>query len=268
MARLQHFYRLLSIARRLEDRSSSLGLLLSYYSSRLPRVPGLRAPRVLFPVRVAACGSVSTLLLRPSSHDFKLVEEIFLEHTYGVDLPQVGTVLDLGANIGVATAYLNKRFPAAAFCCVEPDPANAVVLRRTIDVNKVNARVVDAAVGVADGECTLQVSADPRSSSLVPDALATTIQSIRVPMMSVQSILQSQGWNKIDLLKVDIEGYERTLFGSDAGWLKVVGHIVGEVHAHVHYDLPDLERDLGPYGFECRITRRMEGAAMFEASRR
>ena len=108
----------------------------------------------------------------------------------------------------------------------------------------------------------------PEATPWCLDELATTIQSIRVPMVSVRSILQSQGWNKIDLLKVDIEGYERTLFGSDAGWLKVVGHIVGEVHGHVHYDLPDLERDLGPYGFECRITRRMEGAAMFEASRR
>ena len=75
---------------------------------------------------------------------------MFLDNEYDLrkTLPDFTpeNVLDLGANVGMAAAYLAALYPAAAFQCVEPDPRNHPLLERTIETNHIPAIVVSSAV--------------------------------------------------------------------------------------------------------------------------
>jgi hypothetical protein len=127
--------------------------------------------------------------------------------------------------------------------------------------------VFEAAVGISDGSTDLFISVDPTAISITPGV--ETTHKITVEQISVPSVMNKMGWNHIDLLKVDIEGYEKTLFSSGNDWLQYVNLIVGEAHAHVQYRFDDVVRDLTPFGF--LVTRKQTdpvyGMVVFEARR-
>jgi FkbM family methyltransferase len=179
-----------------------------------------------------------------------VLSEIFLGGVYDVQCEDVHAIVDLGANIGLSTLYLSIRYPSAKIASIEPMTDNVRMLRETIALNGVNSRVFAGAIGASDGFANLAVSASPTVHSLVPGSIG--LETVRVPTMSMPSLMTTMGWNTIDLLKIDIEGYEKTLFGSGGDWLSATRMIVGEAHAHVAYGLRDIQKDLAPYGFVVR----------------
>ena len=240
---------------------------LKFMAASLPRIGGwlssfgVRALRV----RVSERGRTLTLLLRPNGGDCGVVEEIFLKRPYDVQTEGIKTILDLGGNIGLATLLLQLRFPQAAIAVVEPIPQNVSVLKETLKLNGIQATVFEAAVGADDGLVKLLVSDGGNSSSAKP--WFDKGREISVRQMSIPSMMAVLGWSRIDLLKVDIEGYEKVLFSSNNDWLRCVNLIVGEAHAHVQYGIEDVTRDLVPFGF--RVTQRSKdpqwGMITFEA---
>ena len=76
----------------------------------------------------------------------------------------------------------------------------------------------------------------------------STGEELPVEGLAVPSILSRLGWTGIELLKIDIEGAEQYLFQARQPWLATVKTIIGEYHGD--YQLPQLERDLAPLGFE------------------
>ena len=76
-----------------------------------PWQPGLRTPS----------GVVRPVLT--SYHDLLTVNEVFCRQDYG-DGEGVDTVVDIGANVGLAALFFLTRSPGVRVWCCEPDPAN------------------------------------------------------------------------------------------------------------------------------------------------
>jgi FkbM family methyltransferase len=131
---------------------------------------------------------------------------------------------------------------------VEPLPENVRVLRQTIARNRLNAKLFPAAAGLENGRMRLYVGNAEDTSSLL-DRYGLSTGSIEIQTLSVDRILQEMQWDSFDILKIDIEGYERHLFGASPDWLSKVRYIVGELHDG--YDIPRLQADIGRYGFRC-----------------
>jgi FkbM family methyltransferase len=172
-------------------------------------------------------------------------------------------ILDLGANIGAAMAYFAQLWPKASIACVEPQAENVSVLRHTIALNGLSAEVFPAAVAVEDGVIEFFVdTGDPSSSSLQggPDWEKRSVSALSVP-----ALMQKMGWDSIDLLKIDIEGYEAQLFSRNADWLARTSEITGE--AHHGYSTHALTEDLGRYGFNVEIlsSNEHDGMRVFHA---
>ncbi|MCC6538348.1 MAG: FkbM family methyltransferase [Bryobacterales bacterium] len=214
----------------------------------------IRAIRAQAPVRVA---------IRANGYDWETLEEVFGERVYGLDMPGVRRIMDLGGNIGLTAVFLSRSFPGAEVCTVEPMPDNLRVLRRNCALNP-GIRVVEAAVGPAEGRVTFQASADPRQHAAGGSAGRGGIE---VRVRSIPSLMQELGWPEIDLLKVDIEGGEAALLGGRPEWLRKVRTIVGEGHDCVGYSIGECRRDLEPMGFAVRQVRQSAGAMMFIAER-
>jgi FkbM family methyltransferase len=204
-------------------------------------------------------------LIRPNGVDRGTLAEVFERRLYDLSAVGVKRVLDLGANIGLATLFFASRFPEAEFACVEPSPGNQVMLREAIRLNHIRATVFEGAVGTDTGEADLHVGCDPDMFSLTP--AEPSAQRLRVRLFSVPELLGTLGWDGIDLLKVDIEGYEKTLLRANNAWLSRVRLIIGEAHGHVGYRIDDVRADLVPFGFE--VTQKgfdaEHGLTIFEA---
>ncbi len=168
------------------------------------------------------------------SSDIRVFHEIFNFDGYGGirKLSSPRLIVDLGANVGYASAYFLSCFPAAKVLAVEPAPSSFELCCRNLMPYGDRAQVVRGAAwsrrcelvvarGVGDGrEWATQV----HEGNGVQDG--ETVEGWDIP-----GLLQLAGENQIDLLKVDVEGSEREIFNSSSsGWLPNVRNICIELH--------------------------------------
>ncbi len=67
-------------------------------------------------------------------------------------IPNEGTLLDIGANIGVMSYHFSKKRPQTTILCYEPVPVNAKILRKIVSFFKLNnIKVFEIALGNYNG---------------------------------------------------------------------------------------------------------------------
>jgi FkbM family methyltransferase len=114
--------------------------------------------------------------------------------------------VDAGANIGIYSEFLSRCVgPSGVVHAFEPSPDNFMRLRR-VTRNLPNVRSCLAAVGERSGETTLYISdklnVDHRAYPTGDDAR----RAIQVGMVALDDYFKPG--ERVDLLKLDIQGYE------------------------------------------------------------
>jgi FkbM family methyltransferase len=119
------------------------------------------------------------------------------------------TFVDLGANVGVFSLYAAKAVgPQGCVLAIEPAPAMLERLRFNLNANGFkNVRIAAVAVGEARGEAIFHTLPDAHGSSSLHEMPGSTPQ-MTVPVEPLLSLLSVHGIERIDAMKVDIEGYE------------------------------------------------------------
>ena len=120
------------------------------------------------------------------------------------------TFVDVGANVGQYSLIASERVgPTGRVHAFEPHPTMFEVLRRNLDRNGcTNVVVQSAAVGAADGVAVLAIG---RTSNYGATSLATGSfggKDVLVPMVSLDSYCAQCAIERIDVMKIDIEGAE------------------------------------------------------------
>jgi FkbM family methyltransferase len=157
-------------------------------------------------------------------------------------------IVDLGGNIGFGSVFLSRLFPGAHFAVVEPDPRNLELLEKNLALNAVQARIFAGAIGPEAGELALRFGDNPTCSSLAGTGMHDLAGTVQVKLNTVPEVLAAMHWDRIDLLKIDIEGAEESLLTQNNAWLGKVKSILIEVHPNTTAE--HLNRHLGPYGFQ------------------
>jgi len=141
--------------------------------------------------------------------------------------PTARTIVDLGANIGLASRWLLSKAPGAALVAVEPEPGNVAVLRENLSQFP-SARVIPACVGATPRRVRM-VTDSGEWGFHMQDVDGAAAGAGLVDVLPMGSILE---WvdGDVDLLKCDIEGAEVELFGSCEGWIRRVRLMVIECH--------------------------------------
>lgn len=123
------------------------------------------------------------------------------------------TFVDVGANVGAYSFWILSRIDGTGrVVAVEPNPDLARQLQYNIQVNGVQdrMRVVEAAVGAARGRGSLLLetrnSGEGRLVGTRGPSAATPTVPVRV--VTLDDIVQEAGLDRIDCLKVDVEGGE------------------------------------------------------------
>ena len=159
------------------------------------------------------------------------------------------TVLDLGANSGMATVYLQAHYPNARFACVEPDPRNIKLLQKTLASNHLSETVTvfPVAVSANPGQLQLRMGENSTCSALETSPMHELTDSTLVEVTTIPKLLESLGWERINLLKIDIEGTEDELLSINNSWLSKVDAVVLEIHPNTTPE--KIQSYLSPFGF-------------------
>lgn len=174
-----------------------------------------------------------------------IVRHRTLEFDAGHDHPRI---LDVGANIGVATMYWRRRYPDAHITAFEPDPAIFKVLESNLQCwePELQTELVQAAVWSHEGTVAfIQEGAD---AGRVEEGDSETVS---VPAVSLRGFLEEP----IDLLKIDVEGAELEIIRDCADSLNSVRRVFVEHHSFAGRDqgLNELLDILVDAGFRLHV---------------
>jgi FkbM family methyltransferase len=186
--------------------------------------------------------------------DFPMFLEQFLYFDYALPVsPSFSSdlvVMDLGGNSGMATLFFHHQyFPNARFIAVEPAENNLRVLRQNMQAANIKAEVVAAAVGAVSGEMPLETDCIGYNIHVKnPDASGPKVQ-----VFTIDDLLKNLQIERVDLLKMDIEGAEKSIFDNPGPWISKVKAIILEIHGD--FTEEHLRRAVAPFGFSVLPTR-------------
>lgn len=161
-------------------------------------------------------------------------------------LRQNSTVVDLGANIGTFSRRISDKYDCTCYA-IEPNPECFARLGGMERVRRFNLALADR-----EGTTNFFVSPNSEASSFVRTSASD--REIQVSMVRLDTFAKQQGIERIDLLKVDIEGAELPLLDSLSDeFLLGIGQIAVEFHDFCGLiekkDVMRIERRLEALGF-------------------
>jgi FkbM family methyltransferase len=123
------------------------------------------------------------------------------------------TFLDIGANGGIFTVIAaNKVGVKGHVYAFEPGLRELEILRRNIEINNLkNVTVIESAVGDATGKTRFAISQDGAMNSLAENSHpGQKIESWQeVQITTLDDFLKSAEINRVDFIKIDVEGAEK-----------------------------------------------------------
>lgn len=193
--------------------------------------------------------------VRTVGSDFLVLREIFELGEYDAarkwTLPRDARVFDLGGNIGLASVFFASLAPDGHFLVVEPDADNCRMIERNCRrlAHDGKLQVVQGFVAAKDGVAGLDRSWRAWAFHKVETIDA---QHEAVTCYSMKSLLQKSGFDRIDVLKCDVEGSEKEIFADCKDWIGKVDCLIVEVHHP--YKVTDLYNDLHAAGWNFDIA--------------
>lgn len=159
-------------------------------------------------------------------------KEIFVEECYRWwKEAKPNTIVDLGANIGLASMYYRAQYPEAKIVCVEASPVTAQKLKQNLQRDG-RIRIESVAVAGSAGHVEMWIDANSAAqlnSSITgrdTGAAYSNFHSVVVEAKTLDSLIPEH----VDLMKVDIEGSEYDVLRAACVQPERVAAIVVEVH--------------------------------------
>lgn len=203
-------------------------------------------------LQVQIPGLRTAIHLRPRDSDRDVFEQIYIDQHYELGLNLNATlILDCGANIGISTLYFAARYPEAAILAIEPDSEAFDVLRINTSAYP-NVTPVKAALWGCHAPLAIVNPETPSwehrvdVTEAVPEALLRAV--------TMHDLLKFSGAARISLLKLDVQGAEKTVFDEGCHpWLERTDVIMLELH---DLEVPScgrtVFRELVKYDFQMR----------------
>jgi FkbM family methyltransferase len=180
--------------------------------------------------------------IRERTSDFETMEQVFVDREYDfaawpshhamidrtyIELLNAGklpVIVDCGANVGYASIWFAVRYPRAIVYAVEPEPQNSAMLHRNVSAYP---NVLPIQAGISDRPARISLRnpvGEPWACQTVEDEQGA-VSTVTIPD------LLEQRPNCVPLIvKIDIEGYETSLFRSNTEWASRTPLVVFEMH--------------------------------------
>jgi len=167
-------------------------------------------------------GVNSEIILRKNTSDFLVLNQVIFQNEYSPlnDLvlehgykENIKVIVDAGANIGLSALYFSSLFPNATVYAIEPSRGNFLILLENIEANDLKVVPLNNALLSSKGRV--------KSINTFRDRRDWSTQVVRsdsegdTDAIALLDLIEDFDLDEIDILKMDIEGHEVELFGSE-----------------------------------------------------
>jgi len=200
-------YRCKKTVKTFKEYPSSMIVLKKLLSRRLSRMAFL-LPNTYFLIRY--CGGKIYLNLRESAMmmDRALgIYEYWKRKIFLNTVKEGMTIVDIGVNKGyfslLFAKLMNDRGKVLSF---EPDPDNCFWVRKSIQANGYRCiELFQYALSDKEGSVTFYLGKKSGWGSVFPSSL-TEEKAITVKTRKLDNVLKEEGMNKVDIIKIDVQG--------------------------------------------------------------
>src|SRR5206468_9652000 len=187
-----------------------------------------------------------SLLINPRDWSQTVIyEEIFVATGYDLSVVNFEPthVVDCGGHIGLFSLLASSAFPKAKITIFEPNPSNFSRILKNRSLNRLDWDCRLAAVGAKAGEAYLDVF-NSHSARL------SNHRGLRTKVCELAAFITALGSSSL-VLKMDVEGEERTMWPDLIPWLPLQTAVFFETH-HGSDAWSDAEKQFGQHGFRVR----------------
>lgn len=148
----------------------------------------------------------------PGIHEVKWWEKLIQETKEG------DTIVDVGAYVGIFTIILAKKAgKSGKVLAFEPNPKNSALFNKNVKLNGVSGQVEFFDIAISEDTKPLLLASDGPTSHIVAEAMPGYGNCLTVKSRPLDEILQGR---KIDIMKIDTEGYEANILRGAKNLLK------------------------------------------------
>lgn len=191
-----------------------------------------------------------------------LIQEIWADRCYAVgepDAPAGGVIVDIGAHVGVFTAWAATHYKGLRVVALEPSSRMCAALRENVAASRLHdVTAVQAACGARAGQATLYSrGAEGMNSLYKTDNYGSAFRSLEtVQVVTLDEVFSRFAIERCALLKLDCEGAEYDiLFNAAGGTLARIDRIAMEYHVGLAPGCPQALQDfLEGRGFTVRYS--------------
>lgn len=209
-----------------------------------------------------------------------IAREIFGRNDYYVEInKKYPRILDIGAHIGISSLYFRKIFPKSVITCYEPIKENVELLRLNLFENHAEDVGVVAKAVTAEGN-DLEMFLDKTkdcwySTASFREGAWDGTQKSNTEIVESIKFADLLG-EKIDLVKMDIEGMELDVLRSAKSMLRQVDRFLVEYHPGRDRKIEELIDVFEEKGFRIEMRKngkpvawvKAKGLVLLEAWRR
>lgn len=135
-----------------------------------------------------------------------------LQETLDSDQPL--RIIDAGGNVGYADLFFKAYFPKAEIVTIEPEEGNCQQLEKNMKDNGYQLKELVKG-GLWHRTANLEVVRDFRDNREAAFTVRESAAATDIKGYGFREILEKQGWEEADFVKIDIEGSERFLFDTN-----------------------------------------------------
>jgi len=169
-----------------------------------------------------------TLIVRKGTTDRHIFRQIFITNDCRIPVKiKPKLIIDGGANVGYSSLWFMNKYPGAKIMAIEPEESNYKVLEKNV---KGWENIVPIKAGMWHKNVFLKIVDDGSGEWGFRTEEVDSLEEGSIKAITIDEILKLSGCDKIDILKIDIEGAEKELFSENYSWLNKVNILVIELH--------------------------------------
>lgn len=177
----------------------------------------------------------NVIQLRKGTSDLPIFYQVFCDLQYDLSWYlkfQPNNIIDAGANVGYGSLYFSYCYPKAKILAVEPESRNFQQLSLNVRSNP-NIKPIHAGIWFEDGPL--------RIKNLQTEEASFEVEKVSNPAeahfngVTIDGLAAREGFETIDILKMDIEGAEYHLLNNNPeAWLDKTRCLIIELHDNLH----------------------------------
>lgn len=197
------------------------------------------------------------LFCRPNTTDAQVLWDTFYRkyHVPSLPLPKNAVIVDLGANVGYTMAHFAYLYPDSLIYGVEMDHSNFLLAQKNLSMLTNQCKLIHAAVWHENSKINYTGN---QTWGFKIDYEKTVNGNGATTAKTLDTIFSEFGLDKVDYIKMDIEGAEKFVLENAENWIYRVKMLKIEVHPPA--TINELFKILERYGFVVKKDTRHPAA--------